>query len=133
MAARKARPVSKRRARVPDRMSGSDAGRSPDTMDKSDLTEIAFAEISRRLKLFDEVVQRATEYETALTRAAQLIDFATDRQINPEDYQGEIREMLHEHQAWIEAQRRRGLFPALHGTKPPVAQPKQRTATWHRI
>lgn len=114
-------------------MSGGNGGHGPDTMDKSDLTEIAFAEISRRLKLFDEVMQRATEYETALTRAAQLIDFATDRQINPEDYQGEIREMLHEHQAWIEAQRRRGLFPALHGTKPPVAQPKQRTATWHRI
>lgn len=90
------------------------------------LAQLAFDEIKRRLTEYDGMVGLACDYAVALGRAAQLIDFATDRQINPKDYEGEIKQMYREHQEWIEKQRAKGLFPALHGTKAPVAKPKKR-------
>lgn len=92
-----------------------------------DLTRIALDEIKRRLEEHEIAVRLVQEYATALTRAGQLIDFATDASINPSGYEGEMRELLHEHQRWIEEQRAKGLFPRLHGTKAPVARPKRKS------
>lgn len=88
------------------------------------LAQVAFDEIKRRLAEYDGMVGLACDYAVALGRAAQLIDYATDRQINPKDYEGEILKMYRDHCKWIETQRAKGLFPALHGTKAPVARPK---------
>lgn len=90
------------------------------------LADIATKEIKRRLEENFDLHALIGEYGFALTRAAQLIDFATDDSINPAGYHGEAKKLLRAHQDWIEKQRAKGLFPRLHGTKPPVARPKRR-------
>lgn len=92
----------------------------------SRLAEIATTEIKRRLDDNARLHALIGEYGSALCRAAQLIDFATDGGINPAGYRGEIKRMLHAHQEWIEKQRAKGRFPRLHGTKAPVARPRRR-------
>jgi hypothetical protein len=103
-------------------VSSLDASKAPPKR----LVEIATDEIKRRLEENLRLHALIGEYGHALTRAAQLIDFATDGNINPEGYRGEMKRLLAEHQLWIEKQRAKGMFPRLHGTKAPVARPKRR-------
>lgn len=103
------------------------ATKTADKMSHDDLARIALDEIMRRLQEHGIAVQLVQDYATALTRAGRLIDFATDAQLNPAGYEGEMRRLLYEHQAWIEKQRAKGLFPRLEGTKAPVARPKRKT------
>lgn len=94
------------------------------------LSEIAIKEIARRLDEHDKLTRLMEEYVGALTRAAHVIDYATNRELTPKEYQGPMLKLYREHREWIEAQRARGLFPALPGTKAPVARPKRKRKNW---
>jgi hypothetical protein len=96
----------------------------PEMSDTNRLAEIAIDEIVRRLKAYDEAVRRLNDVESAMERAAQLIDFAADRELKPKEYEGPMRTLYRQHRQWIEAQRARGRYPALI-TKAPAARPKR--------
>jgi hypothetical protein len=104
----------------------NDLGRTPGNA----LAKIAIAEVTRRLDQYDAVVRLLDEYTLALTRAAQVIDYATDRELTPKQYEGPMLKLYREHREWIEAHRARGLFPAAPGTKAPVARPKRKQKGW---
>lgn len=94
-------------------------------LSSTQLTEIALAEIARRLDMHDRLVSKLDDVERAMERAAQLIDYATARELTPKEYQGPMLKLYRAHREWIEAKRALGQYPALQGTKAPVARPKR--------
>lgn len=92
---------------------------------KNRLAEIALDEITRRLNEHDALASAYRDVELAMERAAQLIDYATARELTPKEYQGPMLKLYRAHRDWIEAKRALGQYPALQGTKAPVARPKR--------
>lgn len=99
--------------------------RMSDTLDRVQLADIAMTEITRRLKQRDELIAKLDEVERAMERAALLIDYASARHLTPRQYEGPMLKLYRAHHEWIEAKRALGQFPALEGTKAPVARPKR--------